>query len=271
MHIPSSSLANAHPLLCKEQQFLEDYIQTDLLESVNAYHRLDSIMDEDNTTVRNWKFDDVDLILRDDILMEAIDDSEHSQSDTGPPVPIESEWPNEDSGNCSIIENVPDENFQLMQEPIVEDPRHEYCELMSLHEQNFPSAPSKRTPVRRNVHRHVSWTATERDLPESVALRYPPAVSTDKFQEALHHFAESLRQSETTRSYLRHQMQLSSDKTNMLNPTVGPIIRPSTTTCSFSVDETRRSLITLFEEQQRTWYVAKTKPVIRRCKSSDAA
>lgn len=246
-------------------------IQTDLTGRSNREQVLEMIMDMDETE-RTWEFDSVDDVLGDDVLMEGIDGAQHSHADDilldMKDQPCKKD--DDEGEEIGTDNNDPDDKFlSMMQEPIVEDPRHEYCDMISLHEEPAHNPLSARIRGHRHLQRHVSWTAPGRVSPDPNPSCHAITTSSDTFEECLEHFALSLRQSEATSALIRHQVYRAFHKANDFENASHDF---PPTRASFSVDETRRSLLSLVEGQRhRSNASSSCKPQIRRCKSSDVS
>lgn len=239
--------------------------QTEFSQVSMSHNAMEMIMDP---AERPWEFDNVD-ILGDDVLMEGIEETHHSHADKislGSKSSCRSDEFNESS---PIGDNVSVDNLLLMQEPIVEDPRHEYCELISLNEAQDYVVMTKEPLVHRHLQRHVSWTDLGQVSPHHATSNGCLTTSPNTLLQTLDQFASSLRQSEMTRSYLRQQMQVTFGKGNDPGCKMRIHHRPSGR-AFFSVDETRRSLISFVEEHKHSGQRDSERPSIRRCKSSDA-
>jgi hypothetical protein len=221
---------------------------------------------------RTWEFDGVDDILGDEILMEGLDDVQSAQTDDIMLVDEVSAKREDDT--IPVYNSFPDDHFLLMQEPIIEDPRHEYCDLISLLEHHHHHLPGKNR-VHCHIQRHFSWTAPARTHTDSGMSFRSTLASTASFKDCLDQLAKSLRQSEVTRSLIRLQMEdILDERKAGKSPNFDVVNHESRPTlATLSVDDTRRSLLSLIEMHQRSCYASSqsiSRPKIRRCKSSTA-
>jgi hypothetical protein len=209
-----------------------------------GHDQLSLIMNE--ITEQTWEFDGDD-IFGDHILAEGIDDVQHSQTDDILLVQNNEVNAKVDNDTNPLYNSVPDDHFLLMQEPIVEDPGHEHCDLISIIAQQQHHHPTEKNRIDCYVPRQDSWTYSGRAPPESSwSFRSMPASITS-FKDSLEHLANSLRQSEVTRSLIRHQMECTFDDWKAGKGRIS---------ASLSVDETRRSLLSLIEVHQSSYYAS---------------
>lgn len=226
-------------------------------------------MEEDKES--KWEFDNVDLCLEDDAM------DEHSVVSKEDECLEEGE--EDDEPGAGTVADVTDDTFLMMQEPIVEDPREEYCALLPPSETVIVQHPPLHHHHR--LYRHTSWTAPGRVSPEpiqSMPSGGAAALSPREFQQHLQCLAMSIRQSEASRKLVKSCMPRTTWRHDSFNEEAeedGYCTATTATTetsqwirASFSVDDTRRSLLSLMEEPQGTPLSFSRLPV-RRCKSND--
>ena len=178
------------------------------------------------------EFDEVELFLDDEEGMDV--ESAHSKSDGSF---------QEDESNEAGKDEVQDESFLLMQEAIVEDPREDYEALL-------PPAPCRK-------RRHKSWRAPRRVSPEALTgmeVDQTCISSHGDLRKHLQYLAKSLRKSQLSRKLIRRQLpQIAGQRYSFEYKSDEDARNHNKLPCasaSFSVEDSRRTLLELLEGQQ---------------------